>query len=279
MRNKIRQAANYIRQADALLITAGAGMGIDSGLPDFRGEEGFWRAFPPLKKLGLNFQSIATPQLFQDNTALAWGFYGLRLNSYRTTPPHNGYYLLKKWADRTTHGAYVFTSNVDDHFQAAGFPDQNVITCHGTIHQLQCSIPCHDETWSAEHFHPQVDDSTCSLTNDHPTCPECGAIARPNILMFKDFEWLDHPHYQKEAQLKKTWLPKVQNLVIIELGAGKAIPTVRNFSNHIASQHSAPLIRINPDEAGVSQRHHISLKMGALAALQAIENYLIEHPI
>ena len=90
MRNKIRQAANYIRQADALLITAGAGMGIDSGLPDFRGEEGFWPAFPPLKKLGLNFQSIATPQLIQENTALAWGFYGLPLNTYRTTHPHNG---------------------------------------------------------------------------------------------------------------------------------------------------------------------------------------------
>lgn len=61
MRNKIRQAANYIRQADALLWYRRTGMGIDSGLPDFRGEEGFWRAFPPLKKLGLNCKASPPP--------------------------------------------------------------------------------------------------------------------------------------------------------------------------------------------------------------------------
>ena len=65
------------------------------------------------------------------------------------------------------------------------------------------------------------------------------------------------------------------------MGAGKAIPTVRNFSNHIATTYSVPLIRINPNphEASVSQRHHISLKMGALFALQAIENHLSEYPV
>ena len=41
-------AAEAIREADALLILAGAGMGVDSGLPDFRGSEGFWCAYPPL---------------------------------------------------------------------------------------------------------------------------------------------------------------------------------------------------------------------------------------
>jgi len=51
----IAQAARAIRQADALLIGAGAGMGVDSGLPDFRGPEGFWRAYPPFRQRGLRF--------------------------------------------------------------------------------------------------------------------------------------------------------------------------------------------------------------------------------
>ena len=42
----IDRAADAIRTAEALLICAGAGMGVDSGLPDFRGPEGFWRAYP-----------------------------------------------------------------------------------------------------------------------------------------------------------------------------------------------------------------------------------------
>jgi NAD-dependent SIR2 family protein deacetylase len=51
----IERAVRAVRDADALLITAGAGMGVDSGLPDFRGNEGFWRAYPPMAKLGIQF--------------------------------------------------------------------------------------------------------------------------------------------------------------------------------------------------------------------------------
>ena len=47
----ITQAARLIEKADGLLITAGAGMGVDSGLPDFRGNEGFWRAYPDRKSV------------------------------------------------------------------------------------------------------------------------------------------------------------------------------------------------------------------------------------
>jgi NAD-dependent SIR2 family protein deacetylase len=64
-------AANAIRRAKAILITAGAGMGVDSGLPDFRGDEGFWRAYPPLKQLGLSLVAMANPEWFRRNPRLA----------------------------------------------------------------------------------------------------------------------------------------------------------------------------------------------------------------
>lgn len=72
----IEQAKRLIEDANAILITAGAGMGVDSGLPDFRGENGFWRAYPNLKAKGLRFEDMATPKLFQTNPSLAWAFYG-----------------------------------------------------------------------------------------------------------------------------------------------------------------------------------------------------------
>jgi hypothetical protein len=56
---RVKLAAEEVRSADALLITAGAGMGVDSGLPDFRGTQGFWRAYPAIAKLGLSFQQMA----------------------------------------------------------------------------------------------------------------------------------------------------------------------------------------------------------------------------
>jgi hypothetical protein len=91
-------AADAIRRADALLITAGAGMGVDSGLPDFRGNEGFWRAYPAFAKLGLRFDELANPRWFASDPSLAWGFYGHRLNLYRTTTPHDGFAILLQWA-------------------------------------------------------------------------------------------------------------------------------------------------------------------------------------
>lgn len=55
------RAAQAIAQADAVVVAAGAGMGVDSGLPDFRGTEGFWRAYPALSAAGLRFEEVASP--------------------------------------------------------------------------------------------------------------------------------------------------------------------------------------------------------------------------
>ena len=57
--------AELIDQADGLLITAGAGMGVDSGLPDFRGPQGFWRAYPALGRARIPFEQIASPSAFK----------------------------------------------------------------------------------------------------------------------------------------------------------------------------------------------------------------------
>ena len=66
--------------AEAVFVGAGAGMGVDSGLPDFRGNEGFWKAYPPFAERGLSFIDMASPDWFDADPALAWGFYGHHLN-------------------------------------------------------------------------------------------------------------------------------------------------------------------------------------------------------
>jgi NAD-dependent SIR2 family protein deacetylase len=92
--NSIQRAAELISDADSLVIAAGAGMGVDSGLPGFRGKEGFWKAYPALAKSQIGFTDIACPDTFESNPKLAWGFYGHRLNLYRNTKPHMGFRYL-----------------------------------------------------------------------------------------------------------------------------------------------------------------------------------------
>ena len=109
----VAAAAAVLREAEALVIAAGAGLGVDSGLPDFRGPEGFWQAYPPYRALGLRFEELAQPRWFTQDPRLAWGFYGHRLGLYRRTAPHDGFRVLRALAERMPAGAFVFTSNVD----------------------------------------------------------------------------------------------------------------------------------------------------------------------
>ncbi|MDH3383561.1 MAG: NAD-dependent deacetylase, partial [Deltaproteobacteria bacterium] len=64
-----RNAADAIGRARALIIASGAGMGVDSGLPDFRGERGFWKAYPMYERLGISFVGAANPTHFLHDPA------------------------------------------------------------------------------------------------------------------------------------------------------------------------------------------------------------------
>jgi len=261
----IKAAAEAIRTADALLIGAGAGMGVDSGLPDFRGPEGFWKAYPPLR--GRQFSDLSTPHWFQTDPAIAWGFFGHRLNLYRTAVPHPGFAMLRRWGQDRPFGSFVFTSNVDGQFQKAGFPDDGVIECHGSIHYLQCTRACGKAIWPADDVRVEVDEATIRAGPAFPSCPECGAIARPNILMFRDWEW-DRGRCAGQHTRYVHWLRKVagRRVVAVELGAGLAIPTVRDE----CEERAQVLVRINPREADTPPGG-IPLTMGALEALRAID--------
>jgi len=265
-----QRCAEAIFQADGLLITAGAGMGVDSGLPDFRGTTGFWQAYPALAKANIDFQDIANPEAFRVTPRRAWGFYGHRLNLYRQTVPHEGFSILRRLGEKISNGMFVFTSNVDGQFQKANFDSNQVHECHGSIHHLQCLDGCMGDIWPADDFHPQVDEENCLLTSDFPRCEHCGGIARPNILMFSDWEWIAHQAYRQEARLKE-WLSSVQRLVVIEIGAGSRIPTARNFG----ARQKGFLIRINPTEPELGEATGVNLRMGGLAALQRIESAIL----
>ena len=147
-----------------MIITAGAGMGVDSGLPDFRGPQGFWGAYPALGRAGIKFESIASPDYFRSDPVLAWGFYGHRLNLYRKTEPHDGFRVLRAIADKLPHNAFVFTSNVDGQFQKSGFAESQVVECHGSIHHLQCLDGCSEDIWPATELEPEVDEERCRMT-------------------------------------------------------------------------------------------------------------------
>lgn len=264
-----------LRAADALLIGAGAGMGVDSGLPDFRGPQGFWNAYPPYRALGLGFTDLANPSWFARDPAFAWGFYGHRRNLYRATVPHRGFDVLRRWAESMPYGSFVFTSNVDGHFQAAGFDPERLVEVHGSLEWSQCARGCGVGVVPAGDDGVAVDESTMRAAEPLPACPGCGALARPNVLMFGDWDW-DSSRTDGQIDRFRRWLSGLDGarLVVVECGAGPAVPTVRRTCEDVADQFDATLVRINPRDAQVPDPRDVALESGALAALVELDEWL-----
>ena len=263
------RCADLIRAADSLIVGAGAGISVDSGLPDFRGEHGFWKAYPALGRAQISFYDIACPEAFGKSPRLAWGFYGHRLKLYRQTVLHEGFAILRQIGESLAHGAFVFTSNVDGQFQKAGFAPGRIDECHGSIHHLQCLDACTPAIWPADDFDPDIDVDQCRLLSDLPRCPACDGLARPNVLMFGDWNWVKRRELQ-QARALAAWREGATNLVVIELGAGTDIPSVRAF----CERQRRPLIRVNPREPDLGNLRGVSLSMGALQAMRGIRDAL-----
>lgn len=221
------------------------------------------------------FEELATPVHFVDDPELAWGFYGHRLALYRATVPHAGFEVLLDWAT-ARRPARVFTSNVDGQFQCAGFADEYVVECHGSIHHLQCLAGCHDGIWPADDVEVRIEEQTMRALHPLPSCPECGGLARPNILMFGDRDWLPQ-RTESRAREQVRWLRELRangaRLVVVEIGAGTAVPTVRRQAE-LATAGSGALIRINTREPTVRHGRGISLPASAVPTLTALAAHL-----
>lgn len=271
----LNRAREILKNADAVFCFSGAGMSAPSGANTFRGDDGFWRHFPPYKKLGLNFEQMATPASFVDHLDIALGFYGYRYNMYNKLTPHAGYYDLKRVMDSKIFGGWMITTNVDGHAIKAGF--ENVYESHGSIHHWQCSnLDCANRNGLSAPPQLVVDEETmtCNITNEH----YCGCLKplRPNIVMFWDLQFCDirtreqygrYLKFRYDLEEKKTF-PRV---AVLEIGAGDAIPTMRIEAHQIANEFGTRVIRINMEpETETHDRRPIHLQGDACEVLKLL---------
>jgi NAD-dependent SIR2 family protein deacetylase len=129
---------------------------------------------------------------------------------------------------------------------------------------------CGQSPWPADGLTPQVDAEACQWVGDLPACPRCGSLARPNLLMFGDGEWQE-AQFDQQGQRLQRWLDSLHRPMVVEMGAGTAIPSVRHFSERVICNHGGRLVRINPRESTVPTPWDVGLACGSLQALSAIE--------
>lgn len=168
----------------------------------------------------------------------------------------------------------MFTSNVDGQFQRGGFAEDDVAECHGSIHHLQCMQDCGQPVWAADGVEIEVDAATMRASGALPACPECGGLARPNILMFGDVEWVADRAREQLARHRAFLRGHDRaRTVVIEIGAGTAVSTVRREAE-TASAASGALIRINPREPDVRHGRGVGIAAPAAATLMELDTLL-----
>ncbi len=109
-----------------------------------------------------------------------------------------------------------------------------------------------------------------------PECKYCSSIARPNILMFGDRKWNEKRTNQQE-QHYYSWISSVRSsgkkMVIIEIGAGTAIPTIQNERNRLTRiNDNIKLIRINPRDYEVDLKVGVGIPFGGSDGLEKLLN-------
>jgi hypothetical protein len=122
------------------------------------------------------------------------------------------------------------------------------------------------------------DPETMRATGTLPKCRNCEELARPNLMMFRDWGWLDFLTDAKEKAFRLE-LGRIKRnedfkLAVVEIGAGTRILTVRDFSEGLLQQfHTAKLIRVNPLPPSAEDSRNpriISIQEGALKALERL---------
>ena len=215
-RRTARRVAALVARADALLITAGAGMSVDSGPPDIRDLEYLRARFDAA---GRTFGRWRSRAWFDDRPAAAWAWYGHRERLYRQATPHDGYRILRSWAQAVPCGSFVATSNVDGQFRRAGFTDWQVVERHGSVRRYQCTVPCSDDVWDAQGpaWRSRPRDSRSGRASALPALRRARAPERADV---RRREWVDTERREQQRRFDD-WIASVRGkrMVVLECGA------------------------------------------------------------
>jgi NAD-dependent SIR2 family protein deacetylase len=261
----------WLENADAIVISTGAGMGVDSGLETYRGEEGKWGKVE--EEVGKSIFETVNPQQLMENPQYGWTLFAKRMQEFNNANPHQGFYILKNWIEKYQLDYFILTSNIDSHFQKAGFEEDKIRELHGSLAYFQSTEPeSNPEIWKNEITPKEI------LANIdkgiYPTCPNSTLLARPNVYMFRDDTYINTRTKQQDKEFKD-FLNRNQNknILVIEIGSGPHVQSIRAKTRMLKSDFNAKIIRINPKDFTIKPPH-IGIAKGALEALNEINEFL-----
>jgi NAD-dependent protein deacetylase/lipoamidase len=248
-----------------VLVLTGAGVSTESGIPTFRGRDGYWRNLDPTK--------LATPEAFARDPQLVWEWYRERRQRICDAQPNDAHEAISRLA-RSTYEFLLVTQNVDDLHARAGISRENMVQIHGDIFVTRCSRCEFSERGRGGSPEPPGSGRlrpiapTLAENDGVPTCPECAALMRPGVVWFGE-------------QLPCNELERVENFldrgacdVVIVAGTTATFGYLIDWALR-GSHNGGELIEVNPEETPLSQFATRLVREPAAIALPRIVDQII----
>lgn len=244
LQQEIGLAAQALRLARRVVVFTGAGISAESGIPTFRDAlTGLWSRFDAAE--------LATPEAFERDPALVWGWYEWRRRRALAAKPNPGHVAVAALAEHCAEFC-LMTQNVDDLHERAG--SREVIHLHGSLHQPRCSAcgRAFDYESSSE---PMGGGELSEGRLDPPACGDCGEPVRPGVV------WFGEP--LPSAALERAFAAAGDCDVLISVGTSGVVYPAAQVPIH-ARQSGAVVIEVNPQPIGVAATHFLAGPAGVI---------------
>jgi NAD-dependent deacetylase len=259
-----------------VIALTGAGVSAESGIPTFRGKDGYWtvgaREYHP--------QELATRAAFEVMPWEVWAWYLYRRSVCRRAEPNPGHRALVRLAAALPERFALVTQNVDGLHRRAGSPDRQSFAIHGDLSMMRCAADCTaggsgDDRWPIPDAVPDLARGAAVAAESRAllVCAHCGGMARPHVLWFDEF--YDEPRFHLETVRR---LAARAALVVVAGTSGQTnLPwqVVR-----LAAAAGATIVDVNPEDNPLGEIAASSggtIRGPASAALTAIADALIAH--
>src|SRR5262245_45071984 len=244
-----------------VLVLTGAGVSAESGIPTFRGKDGYWRNLDPTK--------LATADAFARDPQLVWDWYGDRRRRIRNARPNAAHEAIARLA-QCTDDFLLVTQNVDDLHARAGVPAEKIVQIHGDIFVTRCSR-C---DWRRfEHEYPPSPRLRRTSAQEQeegiPKCSQCTALMRPGVV------WFDEQLPSNEVVRVETFLDGGACDVVIVAGTTATFGYIIDWALR-GSRDGAELIEVNPEETPLSRFATRLVRDSAAIALPRIVDELVD---
>lgn len=241
----------------SILFVTGAGISLESGIPTYRGVGGLYN--DDNAEDGKPIEEIMSAETWQTQPELTWKYLRQISDKCRGIQPNLAHKVIAE-LERKLSRVWVLTQNVDGLHQAAG--SENVIPIHGDAQHVIC-LGCDWET--------RTDDYS-TLGEGVPSCPECGGVIRPRVVLFN--EMLP----DRETALYKQHIDESEWDIVVSVGTTHTFPYI-DWPLIKGHGEGAITVQINPTPVVVQPMFvtnpeydviDVRYKMGAVAAFTQI---------